>query len=345
MELFDECFESYGDLSNRPADFSDFWSRQIAELRKVPLETETKRRISRKILSENNYALSFQSSGKFRIHGHFIAPKKLIGKPPLVIIFQDYLEAQTGYKGLTNAGIAQLTITLRGHADLELMKKKPAANPETDKNDSIEKSAVSIIKSPGYLQENLLSPEDTYIRNIYLDAYRTMEVARLRREIDSARIGVWGKGVGSAMAIMVASQMKRVQSLFLERPALCNIPLSLKHSTGVWSQEIRDGLKASRKNKTLIKKNMNYFDTLYFAESLSIPITMAVNLAETSNDPRSAFSLFHLLKDQKDMHLFTQDDSATKEKTKRSIAQSGVSFFKEQLLKKVASKSRSSKMK
>ena len=42
MALFDECFSAEADISRAPRDLDKFWNAQIARLKKVPLEVQTK---------------------------------------------------------------------------------------------------------------------------------------------------------------------------------------------------------------------------------------------------------------------------------------------------------------
>ncbi|MCB1146046.1 MAG: acetylxylan esterase, partial [Leptospiraceae bacterium] len=216
-------------------------------------------------------------------------------------------------------------------------KEEAAGTTKTKKGEPPIRSNVteiSVKKSPGYLKENLLEKRESYLTALYLDAYRALEVGRLRRESDSGRIAIWGRGTGCAMAIAAASLMNRATCLFLEKPALCALETSLRHSKGVWADEIKEGLKGPKKNRKKLQENIQYFDSLYFAEALKLPVGMAVNLTEDQNDPRSAFSLFHLLKDEKDMHLFTQDDALAKVNEKRKIIQTAVRFFSKHILDK-----------
>ena len=110
MALFDECFSAEADISRAPRDLDKFWNAQIARLKKVPLEVQTKKKVSAKIFTEQNLMVDFQSIDKYHMQAQFIAPRKFSGKPPLVVIFPDYGKETVAYKGLMNAGIAQMVI-------------------------------------------------------------------------------------------------------------------------------------------------------------------------------------------------------------------------------------------
>jgi cephalosporin-C deacetylase-like acetyl esterase len=99
MALFDECYSAEADVSVAPKDLDKFWAAQLARLKKVPLEVQTKKKVSRKLFTEQNLSVDFQSVDKYHMSAQFIAPRKLIGKPPLVVIFPDYGKETVAYKG------------------------------------------------------------------------------------------------------------------------------------------------------------------------------------------------------------------------------------------------------
>lgn len=323
MALFDECFASEADLSLAPRDLDKFWNAQIARLKKIPLEVQTKKKVSRKIFTEQNLAVDFQSIDKYHMHAEFIAPRKLVGKPPLVVIFPDYGKEAVAYKGLMNAGIAQLVIRLRGHEAPKPLHEPAAPGPRKG-----EKSEESY----GYFAERILEPAEYYANKIYLDAYRAMEVARLRREIDSSRIGIIGQGVGAAQALFAAAYMQRGEALYLENPAFLNLDQTQNISEADYAREINGAAKGSKKIKQQIKDNLRYFDPVYFAKKISASTAFSINLTNKEAVPHGGFALFHLLQHEKDMFLFTEGDSHALAEEKKKTVLNAVRYFKEKLL-------------
>lgn len=323
MALFDECFASEADLSLAPRDLDKFWNAQIARLKKIPLEVQTKKKVSRKIFTEQNMVVDFQSIDKYHMHAEFIAPRKLVGKPPLVVIFPDYGKEAVAYKGLMNAGIAQLVIRLRGHE-----APKPLHDPATP----APKKADKAEESYGYFAERILEPAEYYANKIYLDAYRAMEVARLRREIDSSRIGIIGQGIGAAQALFAAAYMQRGEALYLENPAFLNLDQTQNISEAEYAREINTVAKGSKKVKQQVKENLRYFDPVFFAKKISASTAFSINLTNKEAVPHGGFALFHLLQHEKDMFLFTEGDAHALAEEKKKTVSNAVRYFKEKLL-------------
>lgn len=323
MALFDECFSAEADLSLSPRDLEKFWQLQLARLKKVPLEVLSKKKVSRKILTEQNLTIDFQSIDKYHMQAQFIVPRKLTGRPPVVIIFPDYGKEAVAYKGLMNAGIAQLVVRMRGHeAPRPLHVEAKTAQAKDDKRE----------ESYGYFREQILEPDDYYATKIFLDAYRALEVARLRKEVDTARIGIIGQGVGAAQALFAAAFMQRGEALYLENPALLNLDETQNISNADYANEINSAARGSKKTKQQIKENLRYFDPVYFAKKITASTAFSVNLTNKEAVPHGAFALFHLLQHEKDMFLFTEGDPVALAEEKRKTVSNAVRYFREKLL-------------
>ncbi len=323
MALFDECFSSEADTSLAPKDLDKFWNGQIARLKKIPLDIHTRKKVSRKLFTEQNLTIDFQSIDKYHMQAQFIAPRKLIGKPPLVVIFPDYGSESIAYKGLMNAGIAQMVVRMRGHE---------APRPSQIQEKNVAKNKEERARSYGYFGEHLLDPEDYYATKIYLDAYRSLEVARLRKEIDTSRIGIIGQGIGAAQALFVAAYMQRGDAIYLENPAFLNLEQTQNLSEADYAREINEAAKGSKKVKQQIKENLRYFDPVYFAGRIGASTAFSVNLTNKHSVPHGSFAMFHLLRNEKDMFLFTEGDPVALAEEKRKTASNAVRYFKEKLL-------------
>ena len=314
MASFDECFANLPKLTDRPKDWDAYWKKQLTKLKKVPLEVESKRKVSKKLLTENHLMISFQSAGKERLTGQLLAPKKFRKKPPVVIIFPDYHEEAIAVPGLAQAGIAQFVIKLRGHEKLAEQKAIVEEGEEKE-------------RSLGFFAENLLEKDNYYLNSLFLDAYRSFEVVRQRREVDSTRIGIWGRGTGAAMAIFASKFMNRTASLFLEHPSFAHLELTQNLSKSKYAQEINQFVKGHRKQSPQIKSNLRYFDSLFFSPHIRAPTAMVVNLKNTQSVPQGSFAVFHHIPGDKEMHLFTTSDEKSLKVETKVIGQTSSDFF------------------
>lgn len=328
MARFDECYMNMPSMERRPEDYDDFWKARLDELKRIPLETETDKKISRRLLSEINYNVTYQSADKYRLQATFIGPKKLVKKTPVVVIFPDYMSKVEPEKKLTSAGFAQIILRLRGH-EQELIEEDEA--PEAATADSgqaaVKPKTEAVARTYGYFSESLTDPDTFYMTRLLLDAYRTVEMARLRKEVDSSRIYLWGQGTGAAMALFVSQMMKRATALVLDKPAFVSIDEALTISKSGWVREINSFLKKNQRRRKAAHKTLAYNDGLFSAAESSVPMTMIVNLEEKKSIPEAAFPAFHAYPGEKEMFLFTHNDPDKKKEERRQAVEKVIDFF------------------
>ena len=130
--------------------------------------------------------------------------------------------------------------------------------------------------------------------------------------------------------------MERGEALYLENPACLNLDDTQNISDADYAREINAAAKGSKKAKQQIKENLRYFDPVYFAKRISASTAFSVNLTNKESVPHGAFALFHLLKHEKDMFLFTEGDPVALAEEKRKTVSNAVRYFKEKLLEQVA---------
>ncbi|MBP7901755.1 MAG: acetylxylan esterase [Spirochaetes bacterium] len=275
--LFDKYFLHLPQF-DRSNDFDSFWEKSVDELKAIPIEAQTKP--SKKHIKDFDcFDISYKSIFKATIEGRLCITAEHSDSFP-IIIFHDY-NAKDYYNNYKlNPAFSYLFITLRNHQHIE-------------KHDSDDKAqAKGEISTPNFLAENIHDRNKYYLKGLYLDALRAIDFLRLNKKIDCSNIAVIGRGLGSACAVFAAAYSKRIKTISIDAPALCYLSFSQNHSKSDISTEINKGI-ASQKDKTAVKKNLTYFDSLNFADKISIPLQMIVGLKDTQNPPQAAFALFN----------------------------------------------------
>ena len=275
--LFDKYFLNLPQF-DRSNDFDSFWEKSVEELKNIPLEAQTKP--SKKNLKDFDcFDISFKSIFKAIIEGRLCIPSERSDSFP-IIIFHDY-NAKDYYNNFKlNPAFSYLFITLRNHQHIEKLEADDKTQTKGE------------ISTPNFLAENIHDRNKYYLKGLYLDALRAIDFLRLNKKIDCSNIAVIGRGLGSACAVFAAAYSKRIKTISIDAPALCYLSFSQNHSKSDISTEINRGI-ASQKDKTAVKNNLTYFDSLNFADKISIPLQMIVGLKDTQNPPQAAFALFN----------------------------------------------------
>jgi len=267
---------------DRQSDFRQFWKKAIAEVKKIPLDTEIKKTRGGSS-AFTVYDVTYRSFMKTQVHGKLFKPKKK--KAKIVILVHDYNEPPRFDHGSLDQNTAYFFIELRGHA---LINKK-----RTEEE-----------LSPGYMIENILDRDTYYMKALYLDVLRSIDMLRLIADLDCSQIGIIGKGTGAAAAVFTAAHSQRVSALALETPAFCNLPQSQNLSTGPAATEINEFIAATKAKRKLIKTNLTYFDSLNFSDMISCPALVTVGFKDTDAPPQCVFSLFNHLLTEKTIEVY-----------------------------------------
>jgi cephalosporin-C deacetylase len=310
---FDECFQTVP-AWNPPGDFDEFWKESIQELKKFPIQSQSKTIFKGSIIRESQAEISFNSYGNQTIFGHITVPRKR-GDRPVVIYIPDYVgQKREPIKSLSEYGIAQFHVNLRWHGDQLIYPKENPDDPMPEE------------WTPGYFEKNLDNPQAFYMRALYLDVLRAIEFVRLYSGIDGEKIILCGSGLGGSLAIFGAAFSNRITGVVAEVPNFCHLTkeqLSLPHS---WMKEVYPQYSKPKSKKADFKKNLSYFDSLYLAKKINIPALFACGMEDNISDPKSIFGLFNHLNCDKRMQIYPTEGHSIDRDRQDSV---NLEFYKE----------------
>ncbi len=286
VNSFDDYFSTFP-ASDKAYDFDSFWNESVAKMKNVPLEASIKQNNKKTSSKFKAYNISYNGFMKARITGELLAPYTK-EKPRVIIVIHDYNRAPMIHHQLLPENMAYFFPVLRGHHSLP---------EETDGE----------ILGPGYMIENILEKERYYVRRVYMDILRGIDLLRLIKELDCSSIGIIGKGFGAATAVVAASFSKRVTALALDTPSFCYLPLSQNISESDAAHEINSFLTEMKTKKSIVKKNMTYFDILNFADKIKCPVLATVGFKDQISPPKCVFALFNQLLCEKTMSIFPEE--------------------------------------
>ncbi len=273
---------------DRAPDFGKFWNNAISEIKKTPLEPVVNPDNKHSTHRFTHYIVTFRGFTKSRMHATLLIPRH-VPRPQVVMIIHDYNTKPRTSQGHLNENLAYLFVTLRGHDNL----------PEQVEGEKK--------KTPGYMIENILDRETYYVKAVYLDAYRAVDLLRLLSQLDCSRMGVMGKGFGAAVAVFVTANCPRVQAMVLETPSFCHLAENQNLSTSDQATEINDFITERKNRKKQVKENLSYFDALNFSDSITCPVLVTMGLKDTIAPPLCSFGLFHHLLCDKTAEIYPDD--------------------------------------
>ncbi len=283
---------------DKEKDFDRFWNRSIKSLERIPIEPVIEKNDNESSGNFDFFDITFKGAGRSPVRGGLYIPKN-IKKPKLILSLPDYNQTHNPLNNASDSDLAYFFLNLRGH---ELI------NNNKQKDDK---------KSPGYMSENILDKNLYYVKSIYLDAYRSIDMLRLTNRLDCSSIGIFGKGLGASAAVFTASFSDRVAAIVLDSPSFCYHELSQNISTSDASNEINDFLTNYKSEKDIIKKNLSYFDSVNFSDKIKCPVLLTIGLKDSISPPECAFGLFNHFHCEKTVEVYPDDGNSAGGKTQK----------------------------
>ncbi|HOD14821.1 MAG TPA: acetylxylan esterase [Spirochaetota bacterium] len=302
LSNFDKYFLNLPPLDRKP-DFDQFWEKAIAETRKVPLDTELVKNSRKSTHRFTHYEVSYKGFTKSTITGELLVARGK-QKPKVILHIHDYNSVVKYPQQALDESVAYFFITLRGHNDFI----KPV---ETEEERT----------TPGYMIENILDRDTYYVKAVYLDVLRSIDMLRLVPEINCSAIGMYGKGLGAAAAAFCAAFSDRVTAMVMDTPSFCHLPLSQNLSVSDAAIEINEFVAALKSRKKQVKDNLTYFDALNFSDRIECPVLATVGFKDSIAPPECVFSLFNHILSEKTIEVFPEEGNTAggNEQFKKSI--------------------------
>ena len=227
-------------LSDRPADFDDYWSAVQAELAALPVAAE----LTHLPLQSNEYstvyAARFTSSGPYRLFAWFSVPT---GDGPFPALYQ-----LPGYGSVVHVPAYELrqryvVLALR-HRGQRLSDQPYAA------------------AYPGLLTHGINDPATYIYRDIVADCLRGMDFLLERPEVDAQRIAL----TGNDLALITAALRPQATALHCA-PGLLYNAASLAPQTSAYPlEELNDYTRAYPDRAATLAHTLDYFNPLHFAD-------------------------------------------------------------------------------
>ncbi len=277
---------------DRKNDFDRFWDNAIQAIKKVPLETGMTKNKEKTHPGLVSYDISYKGFTKTTVTGELLIPKGK-SRPKPIIHVHDYNSTHQYPRQVLDNAAAHFLINLRGHQNIVAFTERPED-----------------YKSPGYMIENILDKDTYYVKAIFLDVYRSVDMLRLIPELDCSAIGVIGKGLGAAAAIFAAANSDRIAALVLDTPSFCNLPLSQNISSSDATHEINEFAVTIKNRKKQIKDTLTYFDSINLADKVGCPVLATVGFRDAISPPECVFSLFNHLQCEKTIEVYPEEGNS-----------------------------------
>lgn len=282
-------FELFHFNYNEPSDFEIVWKRWNKEID----ELETNIEIIKKIKIDDIKIIDFIyiAVDKSKIHGKYYCPKEM--KPCLILGYHGYygyvddIYQQEYSMTLAKIGVSSVYI------DMPLQGGK-----------SVVSSNYENIEY-GLQVGNILDMENNYIKHCYFDAIQLFNIVKnnpLFSVHKNHQIITHGSSQGGMLALVVACQ-KEVDICIPEIPSGCLIEERIKNKEGMY-QEISHYLEKHPENKSIVLKNISYFDLIYMSPNIKAKVYASVGLEDRVCPPQYFYEVFKKINTFKKLYIY-----------------------------------------
>ncbi|AHF05834.1 acetylxylan esterase [Desulfitobacterium metallireducens] len=316
MSLIDEELEklkSYTASVHRPIDFKDFWQKALQEDFQLTAQLELER-ISYPLTQVEVFKASLCASDGVMLKGYYLRPASVNIYPALVRFH--------GYSGNRGQISELLFWALQGYAILGLDVRGQCG--ETPDGRIYPQGGFS-----GWMTLGIDSPNHHYFRYVYLDAVRAIVALSKQPEVDSERLGVFGKSQGGGLAVISAGLINglgeevglqtKVKVISAAIPFLADFRGSFKMQRDgegpiaelSWYFRLSD---PEHKHEEDVFKVLDYFDTVNFApwvgeagkKGFVSKSLVSMGLKDTACPPPTVYALYQALSGEKKLLVYPE---------------------------------------
>ncbi len=248
------------------SDFEAFWENAVAKLRAVPLRVERELITDLPYKAFKTYQITFNTHDDTIARGYFCVPGDAEGKKlPCVAVYHGGGGCRGIYPEIVATGVCTFSMDPRSQGG------KTFDRAQYD--DVFDYSAGAI------MSHGLGNPENHYMKNLYLDAVRVIDVIESFPEVDASRIVSHGLSQGGALAIVAAALSGKVKKAYPGVNSYACLEKRVELGSGVF-ESVRKYLWRYPSETDSVLRTLSYFDINNLVSLLKVPTEFFLGLSD-----------------------------------------------------------------
>lgn len=290
-------------FTKNPADFDEFWAKNIDDVQKLPLKF-TKEKVEKYCTDEFDcYLIKLRVDKQgHHVYAYLTMPKKA-GKYPVVLC-----PPGAGIKTIKEP-MKRTYYVKNGFIRMEM--EIHGLNPEISTEDFADMSKAFNSTNNAYLENGLDNRDNYYMKHVYQACVRCIDYLTSLDEWDGKNVIVQGGSQGGALAIITAGLDKRVTQCVVNHPALSDMAGYLGDKCGGYPH-------FNRSNQMLTPdkvKTMQYYDVVNFARRVKAETYITWGYNDNVCPPTTSYIVYNLISAPKEALItpinehWTSDDT------------------------------------
>ncbi len=272
---------------NIKKDFALFWEDEVKKMRQVPLKVEKKRLKTPYDKIFTTYEVSFNTHDDTVVNAYFSHPAGSENKKTPCV---SYYHGGNGFKDIhfdiLSTGVCCFAIDVRSQG-----------GTTPDKADYKMGDAWG-----GHMTRDVLYKESFYMRNIYLDAVRAIDVICTFDEVDTQKIVTYGASQGGALSMVASALSGKVIKSYAAVPSYSSLKQRVELGSGIFAP-LNKFLEKYPVHTDAVFDTLSYFDMNNMVSLLKAPASFMVGLSDPICLPHFVYSVYTHTASEKEVML------------------------------------------
>lgn len=272
---------------NKNEDFVSFWEEQIGMLRQKPVKYTREKIKTPYDKAFDSYDIFFNTHDDTIVHASYSVPFHKEGeKLPCVAYFHGGGGKGPIIPNVLATGVCCFAIDVRSQG-----------------GQSADKAVYEVEDVySGLMTKGVTDPNSFYMRNIYLDAVRTMDVIAELPEVDLDRIVTFGMSQGGALSIVASALSGHSVKCFASEPSFACIWERIEAGSGVFGA-VKTFVRIRPELVDDVFDCVTYFDVNNMASLLNCPADLCLGLEDPICLPEFVYSVYTHIEAEKKLMM------------------------------------------
>ena len=277
-----------------PADFDEFWARELAASRAEPGEP-TFVPAAAEVRHAEVFDVTFPGYGGDPVRAWLLVPRQLAPQPAMVVEFIGYGGGRGNpFDWLTwsCAGYPHMIMDTRGQGSSWLASDTP------DPGDSGAPAA------PGFMTRGIADPRGYYYTRLFVDAARAIDAARRHPAAAGLPVVTTGGSQGGGMSIAAAHLGQDVAATLPDVPFLAHPRRAVDVTDRRPYCELAEYCRVHTGQVDQVFTTLSYIDVVNHGKRASAPALFSAGLTDMVTPPSTIFAAYNYYGGPKEIAVF-----------------------------------------